>query len=267
VDAGGFVLSVVDRRVPLGPNSIVVPAPLDARRLAEPGDPALLSEGRVEAGGLVVLWDGQRPPLWDPRVTAPRVLEPGRVARWALLLLRTLSPRRPLTPEVVAERLFGPGDLDARTGVLELIGSVRRRDPGSARGAARLLTGRGSGLTPAGDDLIAGAAVTVAALGPALGFSSERQGAWTKAVVLPDLAHRTTALSATLLRLAAAGHAPEPLHRVLQGPQEPERALRSLPRLLAIGRNTGWATAAAAGFCMSGLAATAAASPIRKECP
>jgi hypothetical protein len=162
--------------------------------------------------------------------------------------------------EIAAERLFG-ADLDARIGVLALLGSIRRRDPGSTRGAARLLTGRGSGLTPAGDDLLAGAAVAVASAGAALGLAHERSRAWRRAAIVPDLSDRTTALSATLLRLAAEGMAPEPLHGVLHGAGAPDRGLRSLDRLLDIGASTGWATAAGAALSMRELAAAALAAP------
>jgi hypothetical protein len=265
VDTGGFVVSVVDRRGVLAPNAVQVSALLGGRGLPEQGDPALVSLGRVRAGDLLVTWDPDRAPLWEPRVESPAELGPNDAERWAEAILRELRMAPTLAPEAVAARLFGARDLDARTGLIELLGSVRRRDPGSARGAARLLTGRGPGLTPAGDDLIAGVAVVVAALGAALQFPRERQLAWHRAALLPDLADRTTAVSATLLRLATGGLAPEPLHGVLHGVAAPERGLRSLRRLLGIGDATGWAMAAAAGLSMLELAVAAAASP-RKEC-
>jgi Protein of unknown function (DUF2877) len=265
LDAGGFVVAIVDRRAPLAPNAIMVTDLLGELGPGEPGHPATVSAGCVRTGDLAVTWDPHRAPLWEPRVGRPARLEARDAADWAARLLGVLSPTRALTPQAAAKRLFGGADLDALEGFVELLGSVRRRDPGSARGAARLLTGRGPGLTPVGDDLIAGAAVTVAALGDQLGFPPERRRGWRRAAVLPDLADRTTAVSATLLRLAAHGLAPEPLHGVLHGAAAPDQGLRSLSRLVGIGHTTGWATAAAAGLCMAELAAAAGASSTRKE--
>jgi hypothetical protein len=262
VDAGGFVVTIVDRRAPLPPNALAVPARLDAAAgLPVMGASARLAAGAVEAGGLRVTWDPSRAPLWDARVPCPEALPAAAVSAWSAEVLAELGSEEASTPDTVAEHLFGPRDVDGRTGLIELLGSVRRGDPGAARGAARLLTGRGPGLTPAGDDLLAGAAAAVAALGAALGFGPRR--GWGRAVVVPDLAHRTTAVSATLLRLAAAGLAPEPLHGVLDGSGDPRRGMRSLRRLLRLGHTTGWACGAAAGLCMAELATAAQPVPRR----
>lgn len=70
------------------------------------------------------------------------------------------------------------------------------------------LAGRGGGLTPEGDDLIAGFAAGLVLF--------HHRDAEAKA--LADAASlRTTSLSATLLRHAAAGELPEPAHDFLGG--------------------------------------------------
>lgn len=123
-----------------------------------------------------------------------------------------------------------------------LAARVEVPDVAPARGADRLL-GRGPGLTPAGDDVLAGAAAGARALGPAAGASPERIEALVGALVPADAGARTGALSATLLRLADAGAAPEPAHRLLaaDAADARERALRDLVRL---GASTGRALAA-----------------------
>jgi hypothetical protein len=93
-----------------------------------------------------------------------------------------------------------------------------------------------------GDDRLAATAAVVAA-----GRWPERE-AWLRAVVPADLRARTTALSATLLELAARGQVIEPVHGLF-GPHW--RA--ALARLLRIGHSTGpaYATAAATAALLS----------------
>jgi Protein of unknown function (DUF2877) len=77
----------------------------------------------------------------------------------------------------------------------------RRRQP--SRRLERL-AGRGPGLTPLGDDILIGYIGAAALAGLDLSRLAERA------------AGQTTALSATLLRRAAAGELPEPAHALLE---------------------------------------------------
>ena len=90
------------------------------------------------------------------------------------------------------------------------------------------LAGRGSGLTPAGDDILAGYAAGLTL------FHGRRQEAEEIAAVA---APRTSSLSATLLRHAARGELPEPAHRLLEdGDPEPLRRFgHSSGRALLLG--------------------------------
>jgi hypothetical protein len=84
------------------------------------------------------------------------------------------------------------------------------------------LAGWGPGLTPAGDDLIAGYVAGLVLL----------HGRRSRAAWIAELAAaRTTALSATLLRHAARGEVPEPVHTLL--------ATGSPRDLLAFGHSSG----------------------------
>jgi len=100
------------------------------------------------------------------------------------------------------------------------------------------LIGRGPGLTPEGDDFVAGMAGVLAAAG---------RHDIVAALLGRDLRRRTTALSATLLELAARGLGPEPLQAVLAG-----RA-SALPRLLAMGHTSGRAYARGAAVGLAEL--------------
>jgi Protein of unknown function (DUF2877) len=119
----------------------------------------------------------------------------------------------------------------------ELLRAVAKRDRSLAATAARRLIGRGPGLTPEGDDVLAATAAVVAA-GP---WSPATKAGWLDAVVPSDLRKRTTALSATLLELAAAGRVIEPVHGLF-GDEWGD----ALARLTRLGHSTGRAYAAAA---------------------
>jgi hypothetical protein len=264
LDADGFVVTILGRRVPLLPNAVAVSTILDEPGWPRTGETIWLASGRIRARDREVIWDARQPPLWDPCVRRPAHADPASVAALSEVVLDCLELTAPSTGSA-AESLFGPDDEDGHEGLVELLRSVRYHDAVAARRAALLLTGRGPGLTPSGDDLLAGAGATVAALGNALGFPRARQLAWRAALVLPDLAARTTAVSATLLRLAARGLAVEPLHGLLDPGLPLGHTTRSLSRLRRLGHSTGWACAAAAGLCLAELAAAAQAAPTTKE--
>jgi Protein of unknown function (DUF2877) len=182
----------------------------------------------VEAGGFVVVLTAERPVLpngaqvarlpaagedvvvhaddvWDPRL---RIGDP--------------SPHDAPVPDALAR-------------------AVETRDPELAAAAGAGLIGRGPGLTPEGDDLIAGAAAVVA-----IGSWPEKDE-WLEALLGGDLRRRTTALSATLLELAAQGMGPEPLQGWLAGDAG------ALDRLTAIGHSTGRAIAAGAALALANV--------------
>ena len=130
------------------------------------------------------------------------------------------------TLRIVSAELVADGPED-------LVEAVVSRDPSLAAAAGRHWIGRGGGLTPEGDDLVAGVAAVVA--------SSPWPGAlrdeWLGALVGDDLRSRTTSLSATLLELAVRGMGPEPLQALLAGEHS------ALARLEALGHSTGRAIA------------------------
>jgi Protein of unknown function (DUF2877) len=165
---------------------------------------------------LAVAWDPAAPPAWDPVVRPPAWdgAAVTELARW--LGARVTAPAVPLGQ--AAERLLG----------------------------------RGPGLTPEGDDVLAGAAAAVRALGPSAGAPPEGVDALVAALVPADAARRTGALSATLLGLAATGAAPEPAHRLLAGPRSGRAA--ALADLSRLGSGTGRAVAAGIALAAGHLA-------------
>ena len=124
-------------------------------------------------------------------------------------------------------------------------------DVAARRRAALALLGRGPGLTPEGDDLLAGACITAAAVGDPLAPA-------------PGVRELTTPLSATLLELAAAGAGPKPVHALLDlGDERWRGALRELEGL---GASSGRAIAlgvGAAAVALGARAARASRRPLR----
>lgn len=139
---------------------------------------------------------------------------------------------------VRAEDVWDPtlrlGRVDAAPdGPDDLVRAVESRDPVLARSVGARLIGRGGGLTPEGDDLLCGVAAVVAAGS----WPEALREKWVAALIGDDLRVRTTALSATLLELAARGMGPEPLQGWLAG------EAGALARLEGIGHSTGRAIA------------------------
>ena len=107
--------------------------------------------------------------------------------------------------------------------------------------AVRQLVGRGLGLTPGGDDVIAGALCGLHATG-----ATGRARALATAA-LDDVTDRTTLLSADLLRLAADGDACLEILGVLRAARQPRDVLRpnqsalvvAIDRLLRVGHTSG----------------------------
>jgi hypothetical protein len=265
VDLDGFVVAVTTREVPLLPNAVALAAGSGALTGAGlgAGAPARLAPGRVELGGLRITWDPAAPPAWDPTVPGSPA-DPAAVARRGAELLQALGVRADPDPDTLVADLAGTGlataaDPDGAPALALLLRAVHGRDPEAAARAAQGLLGRGPGLTPEGDDLLAAAAGTLAVHGPATGL--DRAAISALLAALAPTPGRTTALSATLLTLAAQARLAEPAGRLLDLRPEGDAAWpAALERLRRLGHGSGRAYAA-------GIAATttllAAASPIR----
>jgi Protein of unknown function (DUF2877) len=155
-------------------------------------------------------------------------------------------------------------DPDGAAGLVLLLRAVGERDPVPAAAGARELLGRGPGLTPEGDDVVAGVAGTVAVLGPATGLDGPEREALLAA--LAPVPGRPTALSATLLGLAAARRLAEPAGRLLDlGPAGETGWPGALSRLERLGHGSGRAYAAGIAAAAVLLAAGAPAPSGRRR--
>lgn len=210
--AHGRVLPVLSR------DAVALPGAL---RLAEPS--ATLGLGLV-AGDMVVIGGGcvrtAGVTIRGVRTWRPARVRPGSACSTSL-------PRaRPLLAAAV-------GDLDPWLAA-GVAGCLRATDPYAAVAG---LVGRGEGLTPAGDDALAGALLLRRALGLAPPARVDDALAAAVRTQLPA----TTAVSASLLDAAAGGWAArevvELVDAVVHGGGRGVRA--ALPAVLAIGHTSG----------------------------
>jgi Protein of unknown function (DUF2877) len=181
----------------------------------------------------------ERPERWPPPGTTVTI-ETGKARVWDPTLRLGDDPAR--RGGEILETLDQPYE----KGQTPLARAVAARDPDLASRAAAALIGRGPGLTPEGDDVVAATAAVVAA-GP---WPQATKAEWLAALLPDELRRRTTALSATLLELAAAGQIAEPVHGLFE-----PRWREALERLLRLGHTTGHAYAAAAALAATRLPA------------
>ncbi|MEU7828856.1 DUF2877 domain-containing protein [Nonomuraea sp. NPDC049129] len=203
------VLAVITGAATRLPNSVLLAAELPRVTV---GDEAAVGDGAIELGRLSV----RARRWWDPAPPLGRV-DPERLRQAA----PRLTPGEPGLAGNDAIELLAAGCASGR-----LLGAVT---------AAERLVGLGPGLTPSGDDVLAGLLVTLRHLGAAA--EAERAvwlADWLAATVTYDARTRTTPISATLLHCAARGEASPEVIAVLRGiagRQELEPARRQLRRL------------------------------------
>jgi hypothetical protein len=245
---GDSVVALTTRTVPLMPNgaALVESRGLDA---FEAGAPVTLTAKGLRAGYAEVVWDGAE--FVDLAVPSNAHHDARAVALRGSDLLRALGhdgdPVVAITgarPQLVA----GEG-LD---GVRLLASGLAFGDPEVVAQAASILTGRGPGLTPDGDDLLAVAAAATIAFESPAGFKSTAR--FRESLLVDDLGERTGALSAALLRLAAEGQVIDPVRRLLDLGEEISTWESALARLERIGHGTGGTYAL--GCALTALALT-----------
>ena len=239
IEHGQFVVAITALGVPMMPNGITV----DAARLPS------MAPGRAvdHAGHVLVVGDTivelAEARSWSPAVSRNTGHSPEDVSRRGRAVLRDCGVASSTDPSRLAGSLVGAGlsvgsDSDGKDAVTAVLAGVSTRNPAELVGAAAGLIGRGGGLTPEGDDFLGG----IAAAHVALDAATE-----LRFPPVAELRRRTTALSATLLELAAAGLVVEPLLHVLDVDAPAAQWRPSLRKLLAIGHTTGRAWAMGCG--------------------
>jgi hypothetical protein len=192
---------------------------------------------------------------WEPRVVvgswrADRIRARGRA------ILARLGAARALNGGVLGGGPSSAEDPVGRRAIEDLLLAIRRRNPSLAARASRQLVGLGVGLTPEGDDALAAVVATIEALWRSAGWSLCDRDALVRALT-EDAGGRTSALSTTLLALAAQGRPISPVRRLLD--LDDVTWTNALEQLRGVGNSTGWIYANAVGAAMLAL------SPDRSE--
>lgn len=222
------LVALVTVEVHSGPLHVRAPVVID--RLAQ-GDPVTVDGRRLRAGPVsldlagATVWRGPLPTPADLATSAPLALE----------LLESGPP----------SGLFGP---EFRARAEQAAASVDGDDLRAARDA---LAGLGPGLTPAGDDVLAGVLLVERAW---RGHAAED--------ALVDLAGgaRTNDVARAFLAWAARGQSIEPVHRFLcaAAGQDGVRARDALRSLSAVGHTSGADLALGLGLGLRALVAPVA---------
>lgn len=168
--------------------------------------------------------------VWDPTVW-PLPTVSGNTL-WTNLHLLEEILREEAPPESLARLDHAPAR--AANALAALKDGLRRRDAGMVADAAGRLAGLGPGLTPSGDDVLAGALVALAVRPPAdADVLRER--------MVSAVAGRTTRISLAYLDAAARGEAGETWHRLLALLPEdsPAGLLPAVRRVMAFGETSG----------------------------
>lgn len=229
IAAGDQLWSLAGHRVPPGPRTVRLALDSLAGLGVRQGSEVTVRGSRLFAGEAVI--DLSQAALWQPADVAGPVV-PRRLAALDAALAElgvaggALAGADPFSAAVAARIADG----------LDLIAdAVANHDVVALRAAASSVIGLGTGLTPAGDDVLTGLAFTAARLGGPLTAVPEA----VSAVALPGTTH---AVSLTALRQACAGRAVQPLVDVLAavcGQDPDERIPATVAALVAIGRTSG----------------------------
>jgi len=192
----GTLVAIAVERVGGLPHGILVRDTGDLRELGiRPGMTATMGEGRVVVGGVLhVDLAAARP--WSAAL--PR-LDARSWPHRATLVHRLVAAHQP--------RAGVDAVPAARASLDDLGAAIARGDRLGVVDAADRLIGLGPGLTPSGDDALAGVEAALHVVGhPLAGSVSD---------ALDDLDRRTTTVSAAMLRHAVRGEAPERIHRLV----------------------------------------------------
>lgn len=232
------------------PNAVVlaVPTRQEPFRAVREGDEAYVGDGCA---------------LVDGRLRA-------RVRRWwdPTPVLGPLSLARLSHGERTLGTVTGPWGLSGHEAPKRLAEACLAGDLAHAVDAAERIVGLGPGLTPSGDDAMAGLLLALRLLGGAVpgGGRAVWLADWLGAAVTANAGDRTTSLAATLLHCAARGQASFEAAAVLRGIAGQDPLVPAARRLLATGHTSGadlsWGLLLG---CRAALALSAAGRPAHGE--
>ncbi len=172
-----------------------------------------------------------QPPLWP--TAAPDALTNVRL-RALIVAATTTAPAESFLHVLPANRPVDALGRKARTGMADLRAALRDATSESCETAVTILAGLGHGLTPSGDDMLAGALLMLHALGHA-----------DKAAALADAVRRiaparTSPLSFALLEPACDGEPNAAVHRAIEALLTGAAPAAVIEPLLSLGATSGF---------------------------
>lgn len=253
ISFGETMLVLLSSELPRMPNGVRISslAMTELVNGLQPGTPVWIGKRRlfIPSGDFELLLP-ETPP-WEPRPElAGYHWRPVSVAQHVHSLAHRLSQQAgggglaPLAgPLLLGRTAMMTPLLSTALPLLQLLlRASRQQETAALEEAARGLAGLGPGLTPSGDDVLAGFASVMALLGPCVsdGASSLNDIA---EIISSTARPRTTTLSAVLLAHAARGEVAEPLGKLLLALARPHEAssqvLFAAERVLALGGTSG----------------------------
>ncbi len=205
-----------------GPLTLNLQGDTDILRSLKPGAPAHILPGRIQFAPSPIVISLNDAQSWQPSPPPASLLPPGqRRERLAGVARQLSSQRKTGLLSALLPALLGYESPTNVTGnmalplLTDLRAALRESHPNTIAEALQAFLGLGSGLTPSGDDLIAGLLLALSRWGDQLapGFPLEA----LRQVILPAAHRKTALLSASLIECAARGQADERLVLALDG--------------------------------------------------
>ena len=257
-------MALVTPQVPAGPLSVVVAGRPDVFAGIAPDAPAALAEHEIRAGTLTVSLKGAA--VWEPRPDWASLRARCSVIVAHLPGLRALCLERGPTSsllellETIPPNLAGSKGTHAAAWIaLEALAAGWAGDLGRLHAGVARLAGLGVGLTPSGDDFLAGLMLWAWLVHPVPGELCR--------LIARTAADLTTTLSAALLRSASRGECSAAWHLLLMALSRGSAVeiAMALEGVLAHGATSG--ADALAGFLWAGLCLPAPVVPDRSSPP
>ena len=238
-DSGASVIALVLPEIGAGPLNIVLDEPAaSALTSIQPGAGACFHRDSLCIGPLQVLFE--QATIWEARPDWDQIRSQYKAVtgdlEFVLILARRYAPPASmlelLGPVVYAQSSFGECFVAARQGMKALETGWGRETSALEVGVSQL-AGLGSGLTPAGDDFLAGVMLSLWLHHPTPLVICR--------AILQAASPRTTLLSAAMLQRAAAGECNADWQRLLQAlvNRERERTGFALRSILSHGNTSG----------------------------
>ncbi len=201
-----------------------------------PGEPARIENRTLHLGDLRIDLAPSAP--WDP--TLPLLEEPPQEGMRSLEThLRAQAPEEGLSRAVFEAPTSqeSPFLTQGRAGLTHLRDGLASSNAAGITGAVAELAGLGPGLTPSGDDLLAGLLLAFRLWPETAGPLGAKIAA---ALILGTAAPRTGRISRAYLWAARQGHAADAWHDLIQAlPQASDAVIEAASRILQTGETSG----------------------------